>query len=103
MGDVTSRFPRLFVVTVPSNEKVEHSVGRSSVHHEPVHYVRRFVRVLFEVLRCRVGIVFRWSVFARWGVRFSVCVDAFRGSVAIDYVRAFVFPYYTKRSGRWRV
>ena len=97
-GDVSSRFPRLFFVTLPSNEKFERSVGRSSVRYELVDHVGGSVRVLLEVLRCRSVFVFRWSVFGRWGVRYSVRVDAFRGSVAKAYVRAFVFPYYTKRS-----
>ena len=91
--DVTSRFPHSFFVTVPSNEELERSVGRSSVRHELVNYIGRSVRVLFEVLRCRGTFIFRWSVFGRSGVRYSACVDAFHGSVAIDYVRAFRFPY----------
>ena len=88
-------------MTVPSNEKFKRSVGRSSLRYESVYYLSRSVRVLFEVLRGRVVFVFRWIVFGRWGVRYSVCFDAFRGSVAIDYVLEFVFPYYTKRSERW--
>ena len=93
----------MFVLTVPSNEKFERSVVRSFVRHESVHYVGRSVRVLFEVLLCRVVFVFRWSVFWGRGVRYSVWVDAFRGSVAIDYICAFFFPYYAKRFERWRL
>ena len=83
--------------------KFEHSFGLSSVRYELSDYVGRSVRVLFEVLRFRVVFVLCWSVFRRWFVRYSVCVDAFRCSVPIDFVRAFVFSYYMKRSERWRL
>lgn len=84
------RFPRLFVVSVPANEKFECSFGRSCMRYDFFNYVGRAVRVLLEVLNCGRVVVFRWSVLGQWSVCYSVGVDSFRGPVAIYYVSLFV-------------
>ena len=100
-GDIASRFSRFFVIFVPANDKFGRPFGRSSVRYEFFNDVGRSVRILLEVLRCLCVVVFRWNVLGWWGVYHSVRVESFRDFVAIDYVRAFVFPYYAKRSECW--
>ena len=101
LGDVSSRFPRLFGVPVQFHAKLERPVRCDAVFEFSINNVCRSFGVFVDVVTGLCESVRWWHIFGRRCIRNAVYVDAFYILVPLDNNCSLVGLEHAERSKRW--